>query len=173
MNNKGSTLSAVIDSFMPYIEKKAYGLNVPGLDINDFRQEAIIALASAIETYDESRDARFSTYAITCINNRLTDMVRSASSGKNKLLNESLSLSGEDEQNASSYVESPEEMVIIREEYRELLAKIAHDLTELERDALLMFNSGYSYAEIAEKKNTTPKAIGNALQRARNKLKKD
>ena len=60
MNNKGSTLSAVIDSFMPYIEKKAYGLNVPGLDINDFRQEAIIALASAIETYDESRDARFS-----------------------------------------------------------------------------------------------------------------
>ena len=99
--------------------------------------------------------------------------MRNSSTGKNKYLNESVSLSGEDGQVVSAVVESPEEIAIIREEYRRLLDKIARELSELERDSLLMFSSGYSYAEIAEKKNTTVKAVGNAIYRARNKLSKD
>lgn len=173
MKRTETSLAEVIESFMPYIEKKAYGLNLPGNDINDLRQEAKIALISAIESYDESRGAGFSTYVITCINNRLTDLVRNSASGRNKPLNESLSLSGEDDQITKAVVESPEETAILNDEYLRLLKRIRSELSELERDSLLMFTSGYSYQEIADIKNTTPKAIGNALQRARAKLKKD
>ena len=158
---------------MPYIEKKAYGLNLPGIDINDLKQEAKIALISAIESYDENKGAVFSTYVITCINNRLTDLVRNSASTRNRMLNESLSLSGEDDQIANAVVDSPEDTAILKDEYLRLLERIRSELSELERDSLLMFTSGYSYQEIADMKGTTPKAIGNALQRARTKLKKD
>ena len=166
-------LASVVSSFMPYIERKISGLSLPGLDRDDLRQEAYVALFSAIESYDGSRGAGFSTYAITCINNRLADTVRRASSGKNKVLNESLSLSDDDDPQTVMAEDSPEEAAIVREEYLRVLERMDALLSDLERESLMMYASGYSYAEIAEKINTTPKAVSNAIQRARKKLKKE
>ncbi len=164
-------LASVVSSFMPYIERKISGLSLPGLDRDDLRQEAYVALFSAIESYDGSRGAGFSTYAITCINNRLADTVRRSSNGRNKALNESTALPDDDDDTVLSAADSPEEAAIVREEYMRVLEKMGSLLSELERKSLLMYASGYSYAEIAEKMDTTPKAVSNAIQRARKKLK--
>ncbi|MBP0968900.1 MAG: sigma-70 family RNA polymerase sigma factor [Oscillospiraceae bacterium] len=166
-------LASVVSSFMPYIEQKISGLSLPGLDRDDLRQEAFVALFSAIESYDSSKGALFSTYAITCINNRLADAVRKASSGKNRVLNESVPLSDEEDQVSVISEESPEETAIVREEYMQILEKMDTILSDFEREVLVMYSCGYKYAEIAERKNTTAKAVSNAIQRARKKLRQE
>lgn len=172
-NESNKRLASVVNSFMPYIEQKISGLNLPGLDKDDLRQEAFVALFSAIESFDSSRGAAFSTYAITCINNRLADAVRVSSNGKNRLLNESVSLSDEDDPVSVIGEASPEESAIAREEFMRVRNKMDAVLSDFEREALVMYSSGYRYAEIAERLNTTPKAVSNAIQRARKKLRQE
>ena len=169
----GEKLAAVVSSFMPYIEKKIAGLDLPGLESDDLRQEAYMALFSAIESFSGDRGAVFSTYAISCINNRLADAVRRSSSGRNRILNESVPFPEDDDVNDLFYDESPEETAILREEYLRIREKMDRVLSARERDALILYSSGYSYSEIAEKTGMTPKAVGNAIQRARKKLRQE
>ena len=108
-------LARMVNSFVPYIEQKIARLNVPGLDRDDLRQEAFVALFSAVEAFDESRGAGFSTYAIACINNRLADAVKAAARQKNRPLNDSLSLSDDDHPLELVSPVSPEEKAIVKE----------------------------------------------------------
>ena len=59
-----------------------------GCDFNDFVQEAMIAFSMAINTFDEKKDALFFTYAKTCIERRLSTLLRTFNRAKNQLLNE-------------------------------------------------------------------------------------
>jgi len=169
--NTDPHLAAVLSSFVPYIERRISGLSLPGLEKDDLLQEAFMALFSAIETYDSGKGASFSTYAIACINNRLADSVRTVSNMGNRPLNESLPLPETDDGPEFVSDESPEEAAILKEEYSRVRERMTDILTELEREALLLYSVGYSYAEIAERMNTTSKSVGNAIQRARRKLK--
>ena len=166
-------LARMVNSFVPYIEQKIARLNVPGLDRDDLRQEAFVALFSAVESFDESRGAGFSTYAIACINNRLADAVKAAARQKNRPLNDSLSLSDDDHPLELVSPVSPEETAIVKEEYRAVQSRINGLLSALERETLSLWLEGYNYSEIARHLGTTPKAVGNALQRARRKLKQE
>ncbi|MBQ4093618.1 MAG: sigma-70 family RNA polymerase sigma factor [Oscillospiraceae bacterium] len=170
---QGAPLAKLVASFLPYIEQKISTLSIPGQDRDDLRQEAFVALFSAIESYEDGRGAEFSTYAIACINNRLADAARAASRLKNKPLNESVSLSDEAHpiQLASSL--SLEDMAIVKEEYRTVQSRIQALLSALERETLSLWLAGYDYGEIARRLGTTPKSVGNALQRARRKLKQE
>ena len=166
------SLAKIVNSFVPYIESKISGMNVPGLESDDLRQEAFVALFSAIESYEEGKGAVFSTYAITCINNRLADAVKTANRQKNRALNESVSLN--DDEHILD-VESPlstEEAAIAREEYEAVKSKIENLLTGKEREVLLKWINGYSYDEIGSQMGISGKSVANALQRARQKLKK-
>ena len=49
----------------------------------------------------------------------------------------------------------------------------AQVLSALERETLSLWLAGYDYGEIARRLGTTPKSVGNALQRARRKLKQE
>ncbi|MBR4929067.1 MAG: sigma-70 family RNA polymerase sigma factor, partial [Oscillospiraceae bacterium] len=105
--------------------------------------------------------------------NRLADAVRRSSSGRNRILNESVPFPEDDDVNDLFYDESPEETAILREEYLRIREKMDRVLSAREREALILYSSGYSYSEIAEKTGMTPKAVGNAIQRARKKLRQE
>ena len=45
------------------------------LDINDFYQEGLIGLMTAINTYDETKDTTFYTYATKCIKNNIKPII--------------------------------------------------------------------------------------------------
>ena len=104
---------------------------------------------------------------------RLADAVRRSSSGRNRILNESVPFPEDDDVNDLFYDESPEETAILREEYLRIREKMDRVLSAREREALILYSSGYSYSEIAEKTGMTPKAVGNAIQRARKKLRQE
>ena len=155
---------------MPYIQKKSGVLRVSGLDPDDLIQEGLIGLFSALKTYDEDRGTLFTSYARSCIDNRITSAWRQAARKKNIPLNEYLPLD-EGEYETGEPMSSPEELAIAAEGYEMLTRRIEQMLSQFERNVLNLHMEGYDYKSVAIQLGTTVKSVDNALQRARNKLK--
>lgn len=161
------------------LAKKTYGLaQNSGFDLNDMIQEAMIGFSTAINTFDESKDATFFTYAKTCIERRLYSLVKSASRHKNLLLNESYSVEtlATDARSLENILEdtnsNPESKLIENETTRELTKNIQKTLTNLESAVFELKISGFTYKEIAEILGKDSKSIDNAISRIKLKVQK-
>lgn len=138
-----------------------------GGEMADVNQEGFIGLLSAVNGYEKEK-GRFNAYASVCINNAILSAVRKNSAGKQKPLNDGLPLADYVEELVS---QNPEEMVIEGESTREFSQKLSAVLSKMEKEVLNLYLAGLSYAEIEDKTGRSVKAIDNALQRVRNKLK--
>ncbi|MEA4911816.1 MAG: sigma-70 family RNA polymerase sigma factor [Oscillospiraceae bacterium] len=157
-------------AYMPYIRKRANAAAGGGLESDDLVQEGLIGLFQALETYDDTQDASFSTYAITCINNGMNAALRKAARKKQQPLRGYYSLSAQDADTLPDAA-SVEELAIAKEAYAAVQQKIRDHLSDFERDVLALYLLGYDYNALAARLDTTPKSVDNALQRARKKLK--
>lgn len=160
--------------YLPLIHRVAVPYRSSLLETEDLAQEGLIGLFFAAGTYHKGR-AAFSTYAGACISNRIISAGRKALGKKNEPLRNSISLDAEETGNAyaeqiSISSENPEALLIHRESLDLLLHIIQETLTEMERQALVYYVSGFSYPEISKKMGISVKAVGNAMQRARRKL---
>lgn len=135
---------------------------------DDWFQEGMIGLLSAVKSYDETMQASFSTYAETCIRNRINSVWRNSKSLKNIPLNNSVELT----ETALPCVNSPEEDYINNEQYLYAVSSFMKQLSPTERDVFLCYLSGFGYNETAEKLGINEKSVDNALCRAKIKLKK-
>ena len=72
----------------------------------------------------------------------------------------------------ASMVTNPEELIISKEELKNIEDKINKLLSELEQEVLGLYLNGKSYQEIADIIGKEPKSIDNALQRVKRKLEK-
>ena len=124
----------------------------------------------ALKTFDDDRQTQFSTYARSCIDNRLASMLRQAARQKNVPLNEFLPLEDGD-WDTGDPGPTPEELAIASEGYAALTEKVRQLLSRYEQDVLRLILEGYDYKSAAVQLGTTAKSVDNALQRARNKLK--
>ena len=61
-------------------------------------------------------------------------------------------------------------MLIEREDYQNLFARLKQLLSPMERQVCDRYLSGMDYRQIAEDMGKTPKSIDNALQRIRKKI---
>ena len=69
-------------------------------------------------------------------------------------------------------VTNPEELIISKEELKNIENKINELLSDLEQEVLGLYLNGKSYQEIADIIGKEPKSIDNALQRVKRKLEK-
>lgn len=149
-------------------------LFLAGGDSEDLIQEGMLGLLTAIRGFDPGRDASFRTYAEICIRSRLLTAVRAAQGGKHSPLNHSISFEPPlfDGTNAHQFssVESPEDVIIGREELKERLDALKGQLSELEADILPLYLSGLSCGEIAAQVGRSQKSVDNAVQRIRRKV---
>lgn len=166
-------IAVLISRYIGLVRFKASAYTIRGLEKDDIVQEGLIGLLNAIENYDVSLDYNFSTYANTCIENRLRKAVEYANTDKSKSLNRSLSIdeldSGADWDDSAA---TPEEIVIAREKLDAVRAGVDTLLSDLERDVLFLYLDGEDYKQISQKIGISAKAVDNALQRVRRKLKK-
>ena len=147
-----------------------------GGDSEDLIQEGMIGLLAAIRGFDPVREANFQTYAEVCIRNRLRSAVRTAGREKHEPLNSSIpwEIPLYDEipqsyQDRQPLAESPEELLIDREEWECRLTALRALLSGFERRVLGLYLDGFSYAEIAVQTGKPLKSVDNAVQRIRRK----
>jgi RNA polymerase sigma factor, sigma-70 family len=154
-------------------------LYIVGAEVEDLMQEGMIGLFSAIRSYDSSSGTKFSTFATTCIRNRVNTFIKTSNREKHIPLNTYISIySGEDEEDEVPIYEQliddspgPEEEVLESERFREMYAEIDKKLSPVERNVARLYISGKSRSEIAAAIGKDEKAVNNALTRIRNKLK--
>lgn len=136
-------------------------------DSEDLRQEALISLLKAAASYDPARGAKFSTYCEVCISNRLRTVC--SGSGKDPKFSESLDDISESE--ALSVEETPESICMYRETLSEISRTVDSVLSSAERRAFRLCMQGLSYRCTARRLGVSEKAVDNAMQRARKKIR--
>ncbi len=146
--------------------RRAAGMYSANLsDFDDLVSEGILGLMNAIKTYDGERGARFSTYAYSCVHNRMITAIKKSQRISRREENiEGLELAGS---------QSPESIVIRREELSEVLGWMEKGLSKTEKNVFELYMSGASYREISERLGISLKSVDNALLRVRRKLRRN
>ncbi len=158
-------LAAVLSRQMPQIRGLAAKAVGPGLDYDDAVQEGLIGLLCALRTFDREKSAAFSTYANACVQNAITSAVRRAQRKKHAPLNTSVPYTERES------TPGPEELMMQSERYNQTMQSIDTRLSAMEKQVLGLFLDGCSYSAIAKRMDISEKAVDNALQRIRLKLR--
>ena len=127
---------------------------------DDLLQEGMLGFLSAVSSYRPGRGASFRTYLSVCVNHRIISAMRRAAQ---------VAEYSELPQDISSM--DPQDVFSAMEETRRMMEVIHSQLTALERGVMEYYLAGERYDAIARELNLTPKAVDNALQRVRRKLK--
>ncbi len=151
---------------MPMLQQLAAGYRSSQFDYEDLVQEGLLALLSAVRSYQDDKATKFRTYTYACVRNRMISVLRQEGRFTNDLLVE------EDEPYvpAENDQGDPAVMLLRREALEDLRLKLRSLLTPLEYRVLMLYVGAYSYNEIAARLRIGVKAVDNALQRLRRKL---
>lgn len=169
--NDKNAVSELVLRYIFIIEykAKAYG-NTPD-EVADLSQEGLIGLIKAIQTFDKSKGIKFSTYANTCITNRMISSISKMNKiSFNEALSDNLETYSETGNDFNSY-QSPENIILEQEKYKEFISQISYSLTKLEWTVFNLYLEEKTYGQIANELSLSQKAVDNAMQRVRKKLK--
>ena len=136
-------------------------------DYEELVSDGMEGLLSAVRSYDEEK-GEFAAFVAVCIENRLRNTAKRA-------LRRTSLLADSDPEKLNDIADpapTPEEIVIAREDSKEVLERIETELTPLEMQCIRGAVMGLSYDEIARQMNIEKKAVDNALSRARAKLRR-
>nr|WP_294525167.1 RNA polymerase sporulation sigma factor SigH [uncultured Blautia sp.] len=163
----------LIEKYKDLVRRKVRAMFLIGGDTDDLIQEGMIGLFKAVRDYQPGKEASFLTFAQMCIDRQIYSAVQSSNRQKHMPLNTYISLSQEDEESplAKAWVETPEEIIIDRENTRALEEEIKSALSPMENTVLNYYLEGKSYADIGRLMDKNPKSIDNALRRIRTKIR--
>ena len=159
---QSSEMALLISRYSPVIRIKAVKLCTSDIEPEDLCQEGYLALFDALRTFDVNKGV-FSVFAGICITNRMKNAVAKAHGKLKKDDDFDLGQVPDEGSSADDY--------IITKEDNEVVEQLLSFLSQKEYSVMKLFLDGYSYKQIAEKLNITPKSADNALSRARKKLK--
>lgn len=163
-------VNLIIKKYRSAVEAVAVKYLNTSLDKDDLIQEGMIGLLAAIKSYDNSKGAKFSTYCFTCISNSIQTALRKLNRKKDIPDKDVVPLEEEFVGNSSAYI-SAEDSFLAQESVSLLTNLLRNNLSKFENSVLRLHMVGCSYSEIGERLGKSPKAIDNALQRIRKKLK--
>lgn len=168
-NGDNEAMNKLVEAFAPTVERIAAAyIGKSPLTHSDLIQEGMIGLLSSVYGYSSSGGAEFHTYSVKCISNRIIGAVRSQLRNKHTPLNSYVLIDSVDLTDGQA---NPQTVVEMQERMNTVHQKIKTELTDLEREVLKLHISGHNYTSIAEILSVNTKTVGNALQRARKKLK--
>jgi len=175
-------LEFLINKYKNFVRAKARSYFLVGADREDIIQEGMIGLYKAIRDFRSDKLASFRAFAELCITRQIITAIKTATRQKHIPLNSYISLNkpiyDEDSDRtlldviSGTRITDPEELIINREEFGDIEAKMGEILSELEWKVLMAYLEGKSYQEIAKELKRHVKSIDNALQRVKRKLEK-
>lgn len=169
----------LMDKYKNLVLRKCKALYLIGGDSDDLIQEGMIGLFKAVRDYKADRDSSFYHFADICIARQLYTAVEASQRKKHVPLNTYVPLYTDDKDetqrlehmSASVAQSNPEDILIGRENLKAFQEKVAKCLSAMEQEVLTYYLQGFDYNQIAEAMGKEPKAIDNALQRLKKKLK--
>ena len=183
---EASGIDELFERYKDVVRSIASTMYLIGGENDDLIQEGMIGLFKAVQEYDPGRDASFGTFARLCITRQIYSAVKASSRKKHIPLNTYVSLYEEnkddDESGRSVEVQDmlragnatdPEQVVLSNEKSEEIERAIEQELSPLEKNVLELYVTGMSYSDIADVLGKNEKAMDNAIQRIRGKLRKD
>lgn len=161
------------------IRKYSSMANSLNIDINELVSEASFAFSDAINSYQNDKNAKLSTFISLCIDRRLQKLIKKYSSEKAKVLNNTYSLDynyNEDGLTLKDLISDdsmndPLNKLAEEQEYNELLIKIKDILSESEYEVFKLYSNGFDYQTIALITNKNSKQIDNTIQRLKHKIR--
>lgn len=174
----------LISKYKMLVRGKVNSMFILGGDKDDLIQEGMIGLYKAIRDYDFARDAAFITFADICVSRQLYTAIQSSQRKKHTPLNNYISLYGagnQDEEDGIFLVNAlstmadrnPEEIMMDKALVDEIEEIIDNELSSLEKQVIRLFLTGMSVTDIAKTLSRDSKSTDNALQRAKQKIKKE
>lgn len=164
-----SAQDKLLEQYKNMVKKTARTFFIIGADFEDIVQEGMIGLFKAIQSYNEDKEANFETYAGLCITRQILNALKSASRKKHAPLNFYVSLDFEVSGLNLPMEDSPEDLLILKEDGQNIIAALYKVLSAFESKVLSFYLEGMSHTEIAAKMDKNEKSIDNAIQRIRNK----
>ncbi len=175
-------LDYLINKYRNFVRAKARSYFLIGADREDIIQEGMIGLYKAIRDFRNDKLSSFRAFAELCVTRQIITAIKTATRQKHIPLNSYISLNkpiyDEDSDRtlldvlSGAKVSDPEELVISREEFVDIEAKMEEILSDLEWKVLMSYLDGKSYQEIAVDLDRHVKSIDNALQRVKRKLER-
>lgn len=170
----------LIKKYKDLVKQKSTTYFIMGGDKEDVIQEGMIGIFKAIRGFDFDRDVSFKTFAEVCVNRQIISAIRNANLQKHQILNQSLSLNGdnEDEKNnkhlaervPASDMDDPETLMLMKE-IGAYLKEESHELFSLlEKKVWDRMLQGKKYQEIADELGKSTKSVDNAMQRVKKKI---
>ncbi|MBQ8955638.1 MAG: sigma-70 family RNA polymerase sigma factor [Lachnospiraceae bacterium] len=182
---EASGMDELFERYKNVVRSIASTMYLIGGETEDLIQEGMIGLFKAVQEYDPGRDASFGTFARLCITRQIYSAVKASGRKKHIPLNTYVSLyeekKDEDESGRSVEVQDmlrasdatePEHIVLSNEKSDELERAIESELSPMEKNVLELYVTGMSYSDIADVLGKNEKAMDNAIQRIRGKLKR-
>lgn len=170
----------IMEKYKNLVRKRANAMFLIGGDTDDLIQEGMIGLFKAIRDFRPDKEASFYHFADLCITRQIYNAVEASQRKKHLPLNTYISLNAqmgqEGEDTFLDLLESfenpnPEQLMIEREDTRAIQEKLKKALSGFERQVVQLYLQGLNYRQIAELLGKSPKAIDNALQRIRGKIR--
>ena len=178
----GAALEHLLNKYKNFVRTKARSYFLIGADHEDIVQEGMIGLYKAIRDYRRDKLKSFRAFAELCITRQIITAIKTATRQKHIPLNNYVSLNRPiyDEESDRTLLDvitedaptNPEEVLIDREDLSVIEGRIGEMLSDLEKQVLVRYIEGKSYAEISEEMGRHVKSIDNALQRIKRKLLK-
>ena len=169
----------ILDKYKPLVRKKANAMYLIGGDTDDLIQEGMIGLFKAIRDYNKEKESSFYHFAELCIGRQIYTVVEASNRKKHAPLNSYVSLySGTNEDGVvladsltTGAMENPDQMMIDQENLVLFMERLKERLSKMEGQVLDLYLAGLNYQQIAEEMGKSPKAIDNALQRIKAKVR--
>lgn len=181
-NGDEAAMDFILKKYSATVRITANHYFLVGAEHDDLVQEGMIGLFKAVQSYSPEKSTAFRSFADLCITRNILTAIKGATRQKHLPLNSYVSLDRpvyEEESDLTMMdvvgrkdTVNPEEIVINREKVVFLGDRLAKFLSKLECQVLLYYLRGESYTDIAARLGKDPKAIDNAIQRIRRKLKK-
>lgn len=161
------------------IRKYARVASFKGIEYNDLYQDALVGFVDALNKYTSDLSS-IATFITLCVDRKLQNTLRQASTLKSKINKESLSLEYEYDKYKQPLMDiisdnnenNPLVKIEENENDNELVEKIKKELSDAEKEVFSLMINGLDYLEIALILNKTPKQVDNTRNRIRFKAKK-
>lgn len=176
----GEAELVLYERYKQLVRSRAHSYFLIGADHEDLVQEGMLGLYKAVCEYDESKAASFKSFAELCVTRQILSAIKNATRKKHTPLNHYVSLNrspvSEDgevtllDSIRSLHVADPEEVVIGRENFEQMVLYLEKTLSPMERRVLGLYLDGLSYPQIAARIEKPLKSVDNAMQRVKHKL---